>query len=50
MCALTPQESDRHFLPTTKDLDEGKWVEIDGWGDAEEAKKELQESFDAYKK
>jgi inorganic pyrophosphatase len=28
----------------------GKWVKIDGWGNAEEAKQELLESFAAYKK
>jgi len=36
------------FVPETL-ADDGKWVEIDGWGDAAEAKIELQESFDAYK-
>jgi inorganic pyrophosphatase len=34
-----------HFFTYYKDLDEGKWVKIDGWGNAEEAKQELLESF-----
>ena len=38
-----------HFFRYYKDLEDGKWVEIDGWGDAAEAKIELQESFDSYK-
>ena len=27
-----------HFFAHYKDLEPGKWVELDGWGDAEEAK------------
>ena len=30
-----------HFFKYYKDLDDGKWVTIEGWGDAEEAKQEL---------
>jgi inorganic pyrophosphatase len=33
-----------HFFEHYKDLDEGKWVRVDGWGDAAEAKKELEMS------
>lgn len=38
-----------HFFRYYKDLDQGKWVKIDGWGDAEEAKQELCNSFNVYK-
>ena len=30
-----------HFFQHYKDLDSGKWVRIDGWGDADEAKAEI---------
>jgi inorganic pyrophosphatase len=33
-----------HFFEHYKDLDEGKWVRVDGWGSAEEAKKEIMDS------
>jgi inorganic pyrophosphatase len=38
-----------HFFRYYKDLEDGKWVKIDGWGDSSEAKQELQDSFDAYR-
>jgi inorganic pyrophosphatase len=47
---VTLKDQIEHFFTYYKDLDEGKWVKIDGWGDAEEAKKELQDSFNAYQK
>jgi len=34
-----------HFFEHYKDLDEGKWVRVDGWGDVDEAKKEIEESL-----
>ncbi len=37
-----------HFFEHYKDLDEGKWVRVEGWGDAFEAKKELLESVKLY--
>lgn len=46
----TLKDQIEHFFTYYKDLEEGKWVKIDGWGDASEAKKELVESFAAYKK
>ena len=46
----TLKDQIEHFFRYYKDLDEGKWVKIEGWGDAAEAKKELQESYDAYRK
>lgn len=30
-----------HFFEHYKDLDKGKWVKINGWGDIEQAKKEI---------
>jgi len=38
-----------HFFSRYKDLEEGKWVKIDGWADAATARKEIQEAADAYK-
>jgi inorganic pyrophosphatase len=31
-------EQIRHFFEHYKDLEPGKWVKVDGWGDAAEAK------------
>ena len=33
-----------HFFEHYKDLDEGKWVRVDGWAGVDEAKKEILES------
>jgi inorganic pyrophosphatase len=35
-----------HFFEHYKDLEAGKWVKIQGWGDAAEAEKIIQESID----
>ena len=37
-----------HFFDHYKDLEPGKWVEIDGWGRAEEAREEIQASIKRY--
>lgn len=37
-----------HYFENYKDLEEGKWVKIDGWGSAEEARKEIMSSRDRY--
>lgn len=37
-----------HFFEHYKDLDEGKWVKIDGWDTAESAKAELLASIERY--
>lgn len=37
-----------HFFQHYKDLEPGKWVKIDGWGDVEEARKEIQDSVVRY--
>lgn len=34
-----------HFFEHYKDLDEGKWVRVEGWGDADDAKQELISSI-----
>ena len=38
-----------HFFEHYKDLDEGKWVRVEGWGGVEDAKKEILSSVDMYK-
>ena len=35
-----------HFFEHYKDLEPGKWVKVENWGDAENAKKMIQESID----
>ncbi len=37
-----------HFFQHYKDLDEGKWVRIDGWHDAAAARKEITECLERY--
>jgi inorganic pyrophosphatase len=37
-----------HFFEHYKDLDEGKWVRVEGWGDVEDAKKEIMASVEMY--
>ena len=37
-----------HFFEHYKDLEKGKWVKLDGWGNAEEARKILVESIERY--
>lgn len=37
-----------HFFEHYKDLEDGKWVKLDGWGDAAEARRILVESMDRY--
>ena len=40
----------KHFFEHYKDLETEKWVKIDGWGDAEEAKKLILEAMARYAK
>lgn len=40
----------KHFFEHYKDLDEGKWVKLDGYGDQAEAIKEIEESIVLYEK
>ena len=39
-----------HFFEHYKELEKGKWAKIDGWADAAEARKAIQESVEAYNK
>ncbi|MGM0480882.1 MAG: inorganic diphosphatase [Pseudomonadota bacterium] len=34
-----------HFFERYKELEKGKWVKVEGWGDINEAKEELKSSF-----
>jgi inorganic pyrophosphatase len=42
-------EQIEHFFAHYKDLEPNKWVKIIGWGDAEEARRLIQESIDRAK-
>jgi len=37
-----------HFFEHYKDLDEGKWVRVEGWGDIDEAKQEILDSIQMF--
>ena len=37
-----------HFFEHYKDLDKGKWVKINGWGDVDQAKKEILDGVKNY--
>lgn len=37
-----------HFFENYKDLEEGKWVKVEGWGSAADAKKAIVDSIAAY--
>lgn len=37
-----------HFFEHYKDLEKGKWVKVEGWGDAAEAKQVLAEAIERY--
>ena len=39
-----------HFFAHYKDLEKGKWVKIEGWGDAAEAKQILLDAIERYAK
>jgi|TARA_B110000902_G_scaffold242894_1_gene294656 inorganic pyrophosphatase len=38
----------QHFFENYKDLEVGKWVKVDGWGNAQDAKEEIMKSVAAY--
>jgi inorganic pyrophosphatase len=48
---LSPATLDQiaHFFEHYKDLDEGKWVRVEGWCGVDEAKKEILDSIEMYK-
>ncbi|MDE2498256.1 MAG: inorganic diphosphatase, partial [Xanthomonadaceae bacterium] len=37
-----------HFFEHYKDLEQGKWVKVSGWGDAAAACEEIRESVERY--
>jgi len=37
-----------HFFAHYKDLEEGKWVKVEGWAGAEEARQEIMDSITRY--
>ncbi|HEY8230016.1 MAG TPA: inorganic diphosphatase, partial [Rhodanobacteraceae bacterium] len=37
-----------HFFEHYKDLEQGKWVKVSGWGDAAAAREEIRESVGRY--
>jgi inorganic pyrophosphatase len=37
-----------HFFQHYKDLEDGKWVKLDGWADADAACKEIMDSVERY--
>jgi len=39
----------QHFFENYKDLEEGKWVKVDGWGDADAARAEIVKAAAAVK-
>jgi inorganic pyrophosphatase len=39
-----------HFFEHYKDLEVGKWVKVEGWGDADEARREILDSIENFKK
>lgn len=38
-----------HFFTRYKELEKGKWVEVDGWANAEEARRQIVESIERAK-
>ena len=40
----------QHFFEHYKDLEKGKWVKVEGWVGPEEAKQEILNGIEAYKK
>lgn len=37
-----------HFFENYKDLEDGKWVKVDGWADSEAARAEVMKASEAY--
>ncbi|MDH2925842.1 inorganic diphosphatase [Lonepinella koalarum] len=40
----------QHFFESYKALEAGKWVKVEGWGDVNEARQEILDSFERAKK
>ncbi len=43
-------EQIKHFFENYKDLEPGKWVKVESWGDAEEARQVILKAVAAYQK
>ena len=43
-------EQIKHFFENYKDLEKGKWVKVEGWGGAEEARDLINKAVAAYQK
>jgi inorganic pyrophosphatase len=43
-------EQIQHFFEHYKDLEPGKWVKVDGWGDADEARRLIVEAIEREKR
>lgn len=43
-------EQIKHFFENYKDLEKGKWVKVEGWGDAAAAREEILKAAAAFKK
>lgn len=44
------REQIKHFFENYKDLEKGKWVKVQGWGNAAEARDMIVKSAEAYEK
>ena len=47
--AITLRDQIAHFFEHYKDLDEGKWVRVEGWANAEEARLEILDGIKMFK-
>ena len=43
-------EQIKHFFENYKDLEKGKWVKVEGWGNTTEAKQYITKSIEAFNK
>ena len=43
-------EQIKHFFENYKDLEKGKWVKVEGWGNADAARAEILKAVAAYQK
>jgi inorganic pyrophosphatase len=43
-------EQIKHFFENYKDLEKGKWVKVEGWGNADEARAAITKAVAAYQK
>ena len=43
-------EQIKHFFENYKDLEKGKWVKVEGWGNADAARAEITKAVAAFQK